>query len=38
VCRRLTEQAAVKPENVFIVVHENGPADWSFGHGEAQYL
>lgn len=38
VCQRLTEQAQVAPHNVFIVVHENREADWSFGYGQAQYL
>ncbi len=26
------------PEDIFIGYTENGPQDWSFGHGEAQYL
>lgn len=38
VCRRVTERAGVEPHNVFIVVHENSEADWSFGYGKAQYL
>ncbi|WP_353940263.1 tautomerase family protein [Streptomyces sp. HUAS MG91] len=38
VCQRLTEQTRVAPHNVFIAVHENGEADWSLGHGRAQYL
>ncbi|MFF7651710.1 tautomerase family protein [Streptomyces sp. NPDC007983] len=38
VCQRLTEKTRVAPHNVFIVVHENREADWSFGHGQAQYL
>jgi phenylpyruvate tautomerase PptA (4-oxalocrotonate tautomerase family) len=38
ICQRLTERAGVAPHNVFIVVHENSEADWSFGYGDAQYL
>ncbi|GGY20055.1 tautomerase [Streptomyces minutiscleroticus] len=38
ICRRLTDQAQVAPHNVFIVLHENREADWSFGYGKAQYL
>ncbi|MEV5826793.1 tautomerase family protein [Spirillospora sp. NPDC052242] len=38
VCRRLTEQTHIAPHNIFIVVHENREADWSFGYGQAQYL
>lgn len=30
--------AGVVPENVFIGYVENGPEDWSFGFGQAQYL
>jgi phenylpyruvate tautomerase PptA (4-oxalocrotonate tautomerase family) len=30
--------AGVGPENVFIGYVENGPEDWSFGFGQAQYL
>jgi phenylpyruvate tautomerase PptA (4-oxalocrotonate tautomerase family) len=30
--------AGVLPENVFIGYVENGPEDWSFGFGQAQYL
>ena len=32
------EKASVEPHNMFIVVHENTSADWSFGYGQAQYL
>ncbi|MER5947361.1 tautomerase family protein [Streptomyces sp. NPDC001904] len=32
------EYAAVEPRNMFIVLTENSHADWSLGHGEAQYL
>jgi hypothetical protein len=28
----------VAPEDVFIGYNENGPEDWSFGFGRAQYL
>ncbi len=30
--------AGAEPRNVFVTLTENGPADWSPGHGEAQYL
>jgi len=30
--------AAIRPEDVTIVLLENTRADWSFGRGEAQYL
>ncbi|MFH8222028.1 tautomerase family protein [Streptomyces sp. NPDC018057] len=30
--------AGTEPRNVFVTLTENGPADWSLGHGEAQYL
>lgn len=30
--------AGVEPRNLFVALTENGPADWSFGNGEAQYL
>ncbi|OWK35467.1 hypothetical protein FRUB_06057 [Fimbriiglobus ruber] len=30
--------AAVRPEDVFILLHDTGSADWSFGNGEAQVL
>ncbi len=26
------------PEDIFVGYTENGPQDWSFGHGKAQYL
>ncbi|MFI7272845.1 tautomerase family protein [Streptomyces sp. NPDC049879] len=31
------EYAGTEPRNVMVILHENGPADWSFGHGEAAY-
>jgi 4-oxalocrotonate tautomerase len=34
----LAEQAALRPEDVMIVLTENSRADWSFGGGLAQYL
>ena len=30
--------AGVEPRNLLVALTENGPADWSFGDGEAQYL
>lgn len=32
------EGAGVAPEDVFIGYVENGPEDWSFGFGKAQYV
>jgi phenylpyruvate tautomerase PptA (4-oxalocrotonate tautomerase family) len=37
-CQLAHERAHVQPHNVFIVIHENTPSDWSFGYGQAQYL
>ncbi|MFR9723305.1 tautomerase family protein [Streptomyces sp. MS19] len=31
------EHAGTEPRNVMVILHENGPADRSFGHGEAAY-
>ncbi|GHE39657.1 tautomerase [Streptomyces longispororuber] len=31
------EYAGTEPRNVFVTVVENQSADWSLGHGEAQY-
>ncbi|WP_372404328.1 tautomerase family protein [Streptomyces luteireticuli] len=40
--RRIAELAheygGAEPRNVFVTVTENASADWSFGHGEAQYV
>ncbi|GAA2079560.1 tautomerase family protein [Streptomyces albiaxialis] len=40
--RRIAElahaYAGTEPRNVFITLTENTDADWSLGHGEAQYL
>jgi phenylpyruvate tautomerase PptA (4-oxalocrotonate tautomerase family) len=33
-----SKYADVEPRNVFVTVHENQFADWSFGEGVAQYL
>jgi phenylpyruvate tautomerase PptA (4-oxalocrotonate tautomerase family) len=30
-------RAGLRPEDVMVVLTENGPADWSFGRGVAQY-
>jgi 4-oxalocrotonate tautomerase family enzyme len=37
-CELVNEQAQVEPHNVFIVIHENIAANWSFGYGQAHYL
>jgi 4-oxalocrotonate tautomerase len=34
----LGNRPQVRREDVLIVLHENGPADWSFGGGAAQLL
>jgi phenylpyruvate tautomerase PptA (4-oxalocrotonate tautomerase family) len=34
----LAEQPGLRPEDVLICLVENELADWSFGHGEAQYV
>ncbi len=39
--REITEQlgkVGVSPEDVFISYVENGPEDWSFGFGKAQFI
>lgn len=33
-----SKYAAIEPRNVFVVIHENQFAGWSFGEGVAQYL
>ncbi|MGW0515717.1 tautomerase family protein [Crossiella sp. NPDC003009] len=32
------EYAGTEPRNVLVTLTENEPADWSFGHGVAQYV
>ena len=34
----LLSEAGVRPQDVFVTLVENEPADWSFGNGEAQYV
>jgi 4-oxalocrotonate tautomerase len=34
----LEQRPGLRPEDVFICLVENELADWSFGHGEAQYV
>jgi phenylpyruvate tautomerase PptA (4-oxalocrotonate tautomerase family) len=38
VVESLAADPAVRPEDIAIVLTENGDADWSFGKGEAQLL
>jgi phenylpyruvate tautomerase PptA (4-oxalocrotonate tautomerase family) len=33
-----SKYAGTEPRNVFVAIHENQLADWSFGNGVAQYL
>lgn len=36
--QHLTDRCAIAPSDVIVMITENGPADWSFGHGSAQFL
>ena len=38
IARELTRNPGVRPEDIMIVLRENGSADWSFGNGTAQLL
>jgi phenylpyruvate tautomerase PptA (4-oxalocrotonate tautomerase family) len=38
IAERLRDAAGVRPEDVFVTLVENELADWSFGHGVAQYV
>jgi 4-oxalocrotonate tautomerase len=38
IVERLTENPGLRPEDVFINLVEVLPENWSFGHGEAQYV
>lgn len=38
IVERLAAAPGVRPEDVAIVLRENGDGDWSFGRGEAQLL
>ncbi|MEC0332487.1 tautomerase family protein [Paenibacillus macerans] len=35
---RLKQECGIEPTDVIISLVQNGPADWSFGMGEAQFL
>jgi phenylpyruvate tautomerase PptA (4-oxalocrotonate tautomerase family) len=35
---RMSATGLVRAEDLLIVLHENGTADWSFGNGVAQYV
>jgi phenylpyruvate tautomerase PptA (4-oxalocrotonate tautomerase family) len=37
-CAELAKSCGMSPADVMVSIVENGDADWSFGHGEAQYL
>lgn len=34
----LTDRCAIAPSDVIVTIAENGPPDWSFGQGSAQFL
>lgn len=36
--RELREHAGVNPQDIVVSIVENSDADWSFGHGRAQFL
>jgi 4-oxalocrotonate tautomerase len=38
IVEKLTENPGLRPEDVFINLVEVLPENWSFGHGEAQYV
>src|ERR1700731_3487001 len=38
IVERLTESPGLRPEDIFINLVEVLPENWSFGHGEAQYV
>jgi hypothetical protein len=38
VTEKLTASPGLRPEDIFINLVEVLPANWSFGHGEAQYV
>jgi phenylpyruvate tautomerase PptA (4-oxalocrotonate tautomerase family) len=38
ITERLSEAPGVRPADVFVTLVENGPEDWSFGDGVAQYV
>ncbi|AKC10791.1 MULTISPECIES: tautomerase family protein [Rhizobium/Agrobacterium group] len=37
-CKDFKEKCAIEPSDVMVSFLENTDADWSFGHGEAQFL
>ena len=34
----LNERCSLRPTDLIVTITENGPADWSFGDGNAQFL
>ena len=38
IAERLSRSPGVRPADVFVTLVENGPEDWSFGDGVAQYV
>jgi len=38
IAEKLTEKPGLRPEDIFINLLEVLPENWSFGHGEAQYV
>ncbi|MFP4975693.1 tautomerase family protein [Paenibacillus sp. CN-4] len=35
---RLQERCGISPDDLMVSIVENGPEDWSFGRGEAQFI
>lgn len=35
---RLQEHCGISPDDLMVSIVENGPEDWSFGRGEAQFI
>jgi Tautomerase enzyme len=37
-CRELKEACTIDPSDVIVSIVTNSAADWSFGHGKAQFI
>lgn len=38
IATRVEQGTGISPENIMVVIAENESPDWSFGHGEAQFV